>query len=65
LFWIADACIPHFKSHKQCILSQFMHFFPKKPYTLAGREPGSSVPQVDAMTLCHAARAVDQIIVVI
>jgi hypothetical protein len=29
---------------------QHCYVFPKKPNTLAGFEPGSSVPQADAMT---------------
>jgi hypothetical protein len=42
-------------THKQCILSQLhttaLPCFPKHIlYTLAGFEPGSSVPAVDAMS---------------
>jgi hypothetical protein len=44
-----------FSTHKQCILSRLCSkhnsnaMIPKKTYTLAGFEPGSSVPDVDAM----------------
>jgi hypothetical protein len=50
---VANATI-HNKSHKQCILSQFsqQHCYAslKKPYTLAGFEPRSTVLKADAMT---------------
>jgi hypothetical protein len=39
---------------KQCILRQFhttaLFVFPQKPYTLAGFEPGLSIPEVDAIS---------------
>jgi hypothetical protein len=43
--------ISQYKTDKQCKLSQFtqQHCY-VYPYTLAGFEPGSSVPQADAMT---------------
>jgi hypothetical protein len=36
--------------HIKSILYNSIDMFPKKPNTLAGFEPGSSVPEADAMS---------------
>jgi hypothetical protein len=43
------------QTHKQCIsqvnyIQLHWHFYPPKPYTLKGFEPGSSVPEAGAMS---------------
>jgi hypothetical protein len=52
-----------FPTHKQCTLSrlyictqQLWYDFLKKPYTLAGFEPGSSVPEADALSTAPSGR---------
>jgi hypothetical protein len=43
-----------FSTHKQCslilVFITALLWFPQKPYTLAGFEPGSSVPEADAVS---------------
>jgi hypothetical protein len=43
-----------FSTHKQCIpalCTTTLQCFPLKPYTLAGFEPGSSVPEAETMSI--------------
>jgi hypothetical protein len=51
--WGANAFFT-FSTYKQCIFSQLYAIallcFPQKPNILAGFEPGSSVPEADAMS---------------
>jgi hypothetical protein len=44
--------------YKQCILlsQQHCYDFPSKPYTSAGIEPGSAVPQADVMPTAPRSR---------
>jgi hypothetical protein len=45
----ANGFISYYKPHNQHYNTTALLCFSKKPYTLAGFEPGSSFPQADAM----------------
>jgi hypothetical protein len=51
-----------FFNTQKCKLQLFLHssiaMFPLQPYTLAGFEPGSSVPEADAMSTAPRRRAI-------
>jgi hypothetical protein len=48
--FVSNAFISHCNSHKQYISHISISDFPKKPCTLEGFKPGSSILQADAIT---------------
>jgi hypothetical protein len=66
LFILDNAFISQYKGHKRFILCQFTQQYrfvvPAKAFTLAGLEPRSTVPQVDAMTTAKRRHGIKHLI---